>query len=977
MANHTGGTDPVLKDSSLSNNENLLDIIEFLPDATFVIDRNKKIIVWNKAAEKLTGTKKAEILGNGDYAYAIPFYGEKRPLLIDLVFHPDAELEERYDYVKRKKHFLYAEGYAPALVDKKAGYFSAVAWPLFNGEGEIVGAVESVRNITEQKLAEIALKESEEKYRRIVETAIEGIWAMDENYGTTFMNARMATMLGYGVQDMLGKKIHDLMFAEDLQDHTKKMAARRNGLAQQYERRFRRKDGTELWVIVSATPILKEGKFAGSFGMLTDITAWKQAERTAKENLERFRKLFENMKSGVVIYQASNNGDDFIIRDLNRAAQIIEEVDRNIIGRSVLEVFPGVKAYGLFEVLQRVYLSGNAEAYPAALYEDRRIRGWRENYVFRLPSGEIVAVYDDVTAQKQSEAVIRESEERFRSTFEQAAVGIAHIDLSGRFLRVNQRYCDICGYTAEEMLQKTFQEITWPEDLKYDLDQARHLAKGKIQTFSHEKRYIRKDGTTAWGNLTASLTRDLSGHPLYFIAVIEDIGQRKEAEDALRQSEEKYRSIVENAVEGIFQSTRDGRLISANPALARMHGYDSPREMTDFITDIGKHLFARPQAWESFCSLIEAQGLVRNFETQSLHKNGSRIWILINARAARNDKGEILCFEGTAEDITQRKEGEAALRRYDLLSENTQEIILFVNPDGKILDGNQAALLAYGYDRETLLTLTIFDLRAPHLRGVLKKDLQDAYGEGLVIETEHIRKDGSIFPVEVSARPVYLGDERFILSIARDITERKRAENDVKQAMERLRKATGGIIDVIVNAVELRDPYTSGHQRRVANLARSIATEMHLPPEQIDGIRMAGIIHDVGKISIPAEILSSPRKLSHIEFDMVKTHAETGYQILKDIDFVWPLADIVHQHHERFNGSGYPQGLKEDEILLEARIIACADVVEAIASHRPYRPAIGIDVALQEIEDNRGILYDPAVVDVCLKLFREKGFKFE
>jgi PAS domain-containing protein len=213
MANHIGGTDPVTKDSSLANNENILAIIEFLPDATFVIDLNKKIIAWNKAAEKLTGTKKAEILGQGNYAYAIPFYGERRPLLIDLVFHPDAELEERYDYVKRKQHFLYAEGYAPALVDKKAGYFSAIAWPLFNGKGEIVGAIESVRNITEQKLGEIALKESEEKYRRIVETATEGIWAMNADYGTTFVNARMAAMLGYDAEEMTGKKIHDLLFA--------------------------------------------------------------------------------------------------------------------------------------------------------------------------------------------------------------------------------------------------------------------------------------------------------------------------------------------------------------------------------------------------------------------------------------------------------------------------------------------------------------------------------------------------------------------------------------------------------------------------------------------------------------------------------------------------------------------------------------------------------------------------------------------
>jgi HD-GYP domain-containing protein (c-di-GMP phosphodiesterase class II) len=161
----------------------------------------------------------------------------------------------------------------------------------------------------------------------------------------------------------------------------------------------------------------------------------------------------------------------------------------------------------------------------------------------------------------------------------------------------------------------------------------------------------------------------------------------------------------------------------------------------------------------------------------------------------------------------------------------------------------------------------------------------------------------------------------------------------------------------------------------VADLARAIATEMNLTGDQIDGIRMASMIHDVGKISIPSEILTKPTQLTDLEFNLIKTHSQSGYNILKDIDFPWPIARIVLEHHERINGSGYPNGLKGEQILLESRILAIADVVEAISSHRPYRPAHGIEVALDEITKNKGSLYDPALVDACLRLFREKKYK--
>jgi len=177
--------------------------------------------------------------------------------------------------------------------------------------------------------------------------------------------------------------------------------------------------------------------------------------------------------------------------------------------------------------------------------------------------------------------------------------------------------------------------------------------------------------------------------------------------------------------------------------------------------------------------------------------------------------------------------------------------------------------------------------------------------------------------------------------------------------------------------VETRDPYTAGHQVRVAKLATMIAREMNLSQDQVEGVNMAAEIHDIGKISVPAEILSKPSKLSDIEFQLIKIHPEAGYNIVKDIDFPWPIGTMIVQHHERINGSGYPKGLKGEEILPETRVLSVADVVEAIASHRPYRPAYGIDIAIDEISQNKGILYDPETVDACLRLIKDKGFKFE
>jgi HD-GYP domain-containing protein (c-di-GMP phosphodiesterase class II) len=212
--------------------------------------------------------------------------------------------------------------------------------------------------------------------------------------------------------------------------------------------------------------------------------------------------------------------------------------------------------------------------------------------------------------------------------------------------------------------------------------------------------------------------------------------------------------------------------------------------------------------------------------------------------------------------------------------------------------------------------------------------------------------------------------------LRREVDRRQRVQQELQQSLDQLRKMIGGTVMAIAMTVEKRDPYTSGHQQRVAELSRAIGKEMGLSDDQVEGLTIASAIHDIGKIALPAEILSKPSQLNSMEMSLVQAHAQAGYDILQSVDFPWPVADIVLQHHERMNGSGYPRRLAGEAILREARIVGVADVVETMSSHRPYRPSRGLDSALEEISAQRGILYDDEAVDACLTLMQEGRFKF-
>ena len=301
---------------------------------------------------------------------------------------------------------------------------------------------------------------------------------------------------------------------------------------------------------------------------------------------------------------------------------------------------------------------------------------------------------------------------------------------------------------------------------------------------------------------------------------------------------------------------------------------------------------------------------------------------------------------------------------------------------GAITRVNHTEAEMLGYTVEEMTGKPIFDYILQEQRADAQERFRQKITERCTSKSEsrvYVRKDGSRIYVaidDVLERDT-AGNVSGVRSTMVDVTERKCTEEKLRQSLEKLENTMESIIQAMAKIVEMKDPYTAGHQKRVAQLACAIGREMGLSEERLSGLHMASVIHDIGKIYVPAEILSKPGKLTEMEFGMIKSHSKVSFDILKMVEFPWPIAQIVIQHHERMDSSGYPLGLGGEDILLEARILSVADVVEAISSHRPYRSAFGIDKALEEIEENRGTLYDSRVVDCCLKLFREKDFGFD
>lgn len=698
----------------------------------------------------------------------------------------------------------------------------------------------------EHKKTEEALRESNERYRHLFALESDAILLIDNETGRILeANRAAAELYGYGREELLTKRNTELSAEpEETRRVTEETPIAADQVVKIPLRHHRKKDGTIFPVEVTGRFFYWKDRSV-HIASIRDITERRRAE----EEIVRARRDWEN------IFQAISHptimlDPQFNIIAANKSAAFVYGLsEAEMIGRKCYEIAHGGEQNGQPEgcPMQKLLAGGRMETTSS---EMEFLGGYHIVSCTPVPDQhgqftKVIHIATDITELKQVEQALRESEERYRSLVEKSLAGV-YVVQDGRFVFLNHNAASFAGYRPEELVGRPSDSILHPEDLIGTLQEARQMLREESAS-PHEFRIITRDGRVRW--IMEMVTSIQFNGRSAILGNSVDVTERRRIEQDLRDAEQRYRSIFENAQEAIYRSTPEGKIILANPAMARMFGYDSPEELVATVTDIARQHYAHPEERERIKAQIERHGSVANIEMQHCRRDGSLFWASMTMQAIRDEKGRLLYYEGIDEDITDRKEG-----------------------------------------------------------------------------------------------------------------------------IERLRKALGGTVQAISMAVETKDPYTAGHQRRTADLARAIATEMGLDADQRDFIRTAATIHDIGKIALPAEILSKPTKLTEIEFSLIKTHALQGYEILKGIEFPWPVADVVLQHHERIDGSGYPAGLKGEDILLEARILSVADVVEAIASHRPYRPAHRIDDALDEISKNRGILYDAEAVDACLTLFREKMY---
>ncbi len=452
---------------------------------------------------------------------------------------------------------------------------------------------------------------------------------------------------------------------------------------------------------------------------------------------------------------------------------------------------------------------------------------------------------------------------------------------------------------------------------------------------------------------------------------------------SLQEAELRFRTIFHSASDGILIAHAGGKhFFSANEKMCEMLGYTKEELLSKHVSDIHPKECI-PYVYRQFARITAKEvPVVQNIPL--LRKDQTVFFADVSGSEMTFDKEDYLI--GIFRDITERKQAEEKLRKSEanLKAAQTQTHIGSWEVDiaGRKDFWSDEMYRIFEIDPEPgpRSFADILGKIHPDDRERIDSGFKQALdGQKTLHDEFRIVLSGDRQKIiEARGNPVFddAGKMTHYMGTSQDITERRQAEENLRQSLEKLRRAIHTTVQVLVSALEVRDPYTTGHQSRATDLACTIAEEMELDKERIEGIRMAGIIHDIGKLSVPAEILSKPTRLTTLEYDLIKQHSRSGFEMLRNVESPWPLAQIVYQHHERMNGTGYPRKLKGDEILQEARILAVADVVEAMASHRPYRPSLGIDVAIEEIEKNKGILYDAGAVDACIKLFREKGYQF-
>ncbi len=937
-------------------------IMDTVREPLLVLDADLKIISANRSFHRTFKVTPDETIGSfiyelGNKQWNLP---KLRKLLEEVL--PEKEVFDDFEV----EHSFQNIGHKIMLLNARQIYREDI------GTKMILLAIEDIteRRLIEEKVLLAAIVDSSRD--AIIGKSLDGIIAC--------WNKGAEEIYGYTKSEIIGKSISVLVPPEMPDESTNILRKIKLGeTIETYETVRQRKDGQYIYVSLKISAIHDtEGTIIGASTVARDITERKKMEKLLSDSEEQYRLLFETANDGILLIE-KNEGK--IVHINPSVERILGYSARESIGNKLQDVGLIIDN-GDFQITMK-----NLNDRGILYYSDIAVKTksgqdiYTDTYLVDKAKFAQCNIRD-VTERKKAEEELRESEERFRTMFRGHDAIMLLIDQkTGAIRDANLTATRFYGYSTERLCQMTIQEINTlsAEEVAHQrtlaIEQKRNyfifphrLASGELKTVEvHSSPIITRDETILF-------------------SIIHDITDRMQAEEKILEVTERLQLATVSAKAGVWDWNLQTNEMKWDDRMFELYGLTR------------ENFHGGVESWEQGLhpddysrAVEECQAALRgeqDFDTdfRVRHPNGTVIHIKANGLVLRDEKGKPIRMIGLNTDITDRERSAEALRE----SERRFMDVLYSSPDAILLiDGEQfidcneatARMLGYSNRNEFLKThpSELSPPTQPDGRNSFEKAnemMRIAFEEGFhQFEWEHRRANGEDFLVEVSLTSIVFHGKNVIHCMWRDLTERKLAEEELQQTLESLRKAVGTTIHALVSAVEVRDPYTAGHQIRSADLARAIAAEMGLSQERIKGIRMAGSIHDIGKLSVPADILSKPTKLPELEFRLIKEHAQKGFEMLKDVESPWPLAETVYQHHERMDGSGYPRHLKGEEIIMEARILAIADVVEAMASHRPYRPALGLNAALTEIENNKGTLYDADAVDACLKLFREKGYQ--
>mgnify|MGYP005621100215 CR=1 FL=1 len=761
-------------------------------------------------------------------------------------------------------------------------------------EGQMVLSItERLGRIIQRIESTEALNESEERYRVTLSSIGDAVLATDGFGMIVFANSVACNLIGLEEEEIVGKRMNDVMeiFNEETGESTQIPieniieTGRKIGLAN--HTCLKSKNGKVYSIADSAAPIVTDdGEISGIVLIFRDVTEERQKEERIAHSESRYRELVQNMNGGLIILDSRDDGESFFLKEFKPPRGITESVDCNLSGADVRDVFQTFETSALYDAVKKTYKDGEPRNVGLERYICGEQEGWWVNYVYRLPSGEIVDLSYDVTEMTELQ---RFKDEAGRNLFKISKA------IAGR------------RFSLDEFMRETIEKV----GSSLNVDRAGIYMMNKVGemelmlSFDLHEGKIRTDRSLAMGT-------DLAGEYVNLV------------------SDKRFLSVSDVKLE------KSSAFIDSLKGAGVVAILDIPLKIRGKIVG------------SLFCDM----------ET-------SREWTADEKQFAAS-VGDILTLALEEDELVKSEQ------RYRNFFKMNGAIMLLIDPStGRIVDANSAACEFYKYDADKLKKLSIRNLTADSqgLREINKL----LSGETLRLVTRQKQAGEKIIDVEIFASPFKSAGMELLNLIIIDVTEALTAKDRLAEALKKVNTSLEGAVELVSKVVEARDPYTAGHQENVSKLATAIAERLSLEKESIRSVRIAGLLHDVGKVSIPAEILSKPGKLTDLEWSLIKRHPVIGYEILRDVQLGGPIAEIVKDHHERINGTGYPEGLEGSEISLESKIVAVADVVEAMVSHRPYRASRGLDEAIQEIEDNAGTLYDEEVVSACVDLIKS-GF---